>query len=61
MNPHSATAAEEEIIINKYLRYRIAAAAFPLDKGRVVLLGFGVKNRAQSYGTFKLLFDALFY
>jgi hypothetical protein len=45
----------------KYLRNRIAAAAFPLDKGRVVLLGFGVQNRAQSYGTFKLLFNALFY
>ncbi len=45
----------------KHLRNRIAAAAFPLDKGRVVLLGFGVQNRAQSYGTFKLLFNALFY
>ena len=45
----------------KYLRNRIAAAAFPLEKGRVVLLGFGVQNRAQSYGTFKLLFNAFFY
>ena len=45
----------------KYLKNRVAAAAFPMDKGKVVLLGFGVQNRAQPYGTFKLLFNAIWY
>jgi len=45
----------------KYLRNKVAAAEFPIDGGRVILLGFGVQNRAQPYGTFKLLFNALYY
>jgi len=45
----------------QYLRRKVAAASFVLDKGKVVLLGFGVQNRAQPYGTFRLLFNALFY
>ncbi len=46
----------EEHIANK-----AAAADVPLGKGRVILLGFGVKQRAQPHGTFKLLFNSLFY
>jgi len=45
----------------KYLRNKVAAAAFSLEKGKVILLGFGVQNRAQPYGTFKLLLNAMFY
>ena len=45
----------------KYLKNKVAAAAFPWEKGKVVLLGFGVQNRAQPYGTFKLLFNAIWY
>ena len=45
----------------KYLRNKVAAAAFAMGRGKVVLLGFGVQNRAQPYGTFKLLFNAIFY
>jgi hypothetical protein len=45
----------------KYLRRKIAAAAFSVDRGKAVLLGFPVQNRAQPAGTFKLLFNALFY
>ena len=31
----------------------------PLDKGRVVLLGFRTQHRGQPHGTFKLLFNAI--
>jgi hypothetical protein len=45
----------------KYLQNKAAAVDVPLGKGRVILLGFGVKQRAQPHGTFKLLFNSLFY
>ncbi len=35
-------------------------AEIPVEKGRIVLFGFGVQSRAQTYGTFKLLFNAIF-
>jgi hypothetical protein len=42
-----------------YLHDRIAAAEVAYGKGRVVLFGFAVQNRAQPHGTFKLLFNAV--
>ena len=33
----------------------------PFEKGNVVLFGFNVHNRAQSYANFKLLFNAIYY
>jgi len=45
----------------KYLQNTVAAADVPLGKGRVILLGFGVQQRAQPHGTFKLLFNAIYY
>ena len=45
----------------QYLQNTVAAADVPLGKGRVVLLGFGVSSAAQPHGTFKLLFNSLYY
>lgn len=45
----------------KYLQNKTAAVDVPLGKGRVILLGFAVQNRAQTHGTFKLFFNSLFY
>jgi hypothetical protein len=41
------------------LANRVAAADVPLGRGRVVLFGFGVQNRAEPHATFKLLFNGL--
>jgi hypothetical protein len=43
----------------QYLHDKIAAAEVSLGKGRVILLGFSVQNRAQPHGTFPLLFNAI--
>ena len=45
----------------QYLQNTVAAVDVPLGKGRVILLGFGVEQRGQPHGTFKLLFNALLY
>jgi hypothetical protein len=43
----------------KYLKGGVAAAEVTLGKGRVVLYGPEILQRAQPHGTFKLLFNAL--
>ncbi|MCP4727568.1 MAG: hypothetical protein GY863_21190 [bacterium] len=37
-----------------------AALEIPYGKGRIILFGFNFHNRAQSYSTFKLLFNCLY-
>jgi hypothetical protein len=41
------------------LQRRAAVVALTLGKGKIVLLGFRVQHRAQTEGTFKLLFNAI--
>ncbi|MBY0373459.1 MAG: hypothetical protein K2Q23_05655, partial [Bryobacteraceae bacterium] len=43
----------------QHLHDKIAAAEVTYGKGRVILLGFSVQNRAQPHGTFPLLFNAI--
>jgi hypothetical protein len=45
---------------DKLIRQKAAILEVPFEKGRVVLFGFNVHNRAQSLANFKLLFNALF-
>ena len=43
----------------RLLAGKAAVVEAPLDKGRVVLLGFRTQHRGQPHGTFKLLFNAI--
>jgi len=44
-----------------YITSKVSAVEVPLGQGKVILLGFGVQNRGQPHGTFKLLFNSLYY
>ena len=56
---------ESDILLSGYLQGgsaiagKAAAIEVPVGKGRVVMFGFRVQYRGQSYGTFKMLFNAL--
>ena len=49
------------ILGEDHLHDRAAAVDISLDKGHVILFGFRVQNRDQPHGTFKLLFNSLYY
>jgi glutamine amidotransferase-like uncharacterized protein len=57
----------ENILLSGYLRgekhllKKASVVEVPMGKGSVILLGFGVQSRAQPHGTFKLLFNSLYY
>jgi hypothetical protein len=45
----------------KLIQQKSAALDIPYGNGKVILFGFPVQYRGQPYGTFKLLFNAIFY
>jgi hypothetical protein len=44
----------------KYLAQQAALLDVGYGKGRIAMIGFRAQNRAQAYGTFKVLFNALY-
>jgi hypothetical protein len=49
------------VIGEKLLAGKAAALDVELDKGHVVLIGFRPQWRAQSFGTFRIVFNAAMY
>jgi hypothetical protein len=43
------------------LQNKSSAVEVPFGEGKVILLGFAVQRRAQPHGTFKVLFNSLYY
>ena len=58
---------DESLLLSGYIKgdelIRKKASVLDIDfeKGKLILFGFNVHNRAQSYSTFKLLFNSLIY
>ena len=49
------------ILREEIIRQKPAILDVPYGKGRIILFGFNVHNRAQTHATFKLLFNAILY
>ncbi len=48
------------VVGEKHLHRKVALADIPYGKGRIILYAFRVHHRGQTWGTFKLLFNALY-
>jgi hypothetical protein len=57
----------KDILVSGYahgaekLARKAAAITFAKDKGKIVMFGFRVQHRAQTEGTFQMLFNAIFW
>jgi hypothetical protein len=49
------------LIGEQYLSNKPAVIEFQVGKGKIILLAFPAQHRAQMHGTFKLLFNSIFY
>ncbi|MFC2141841.1 M14 metallopeptidase family protein [Acidobacteriota bacterium] len=49
------------LIGETYLSNRPAVLEFKIEKGKVIVLAFPAQHRAQTHGTFKFLFNAIYY
>ncbi len=62
-----ATFPDEPLLLSGWmlgdekLRKKAAVLDAKLGEGKIVLFGFNVHNRAQSWSTFKMLFNAMYY
>ena len=60
-------ADSEDVLLSGYLKggekleNRAAAVSFSYGKGRLIMLGFRVQHRAQTVGTFKMLFNSIYW
>jgi len=60
--PSTCVTLESGWILGEGHLYDLAAAVdVSIEKGHLLLFGFRVQNRAQPHGTFKLLFNSLYY
>ena len=46
---------------DRFIRQKTSIADVPHGSGRIILLGFPVQYRAQPFGNFRLLFNAVYY
>ena len=49
------------ILGDEVIRGKAAIVEVPCGRGKIILFGFNVHNRAQALSTFKLLFNSLYY
>lgn len=49
------------LIGEQYLSNKPAVLEFKIEKGKVIVLAFPAQHRTQTHGTFKFLFNAIYY